>query len=191
MIFLCLSRKSYLKYPSRAPDLTLRDAVTSGVYNSRRANRQYVAMTDEEIWSFLESKDRLFVAFPMRDSYPHLTPVWFCIVDKRIYLRTQDYKVKAKLAEYGKVCCSIDDGTEYKELRGVTIWGRSRVVTEEDLIQTVSGTINAKYKRVQWKESEMPRRWVAERKREHRAFIEIIPTRISSWDNRKLKKELQ
>jgi hypothetical protein len=32
----------------------------------------------------------------------------------------------------------------------------------------------------------MPRWWVTERKKERRAYIEIIPERISSWDNTKL-----
>jgi nitroimidazol reductase NimA-like FMN-containing flavoprotein (pyridoxamine 5'-phosphate oxidase superfamily) len=155
-------------------------------YRHRRANRQYVAMTDEEVWNFLSSKDRIYVAFPTESGYPHVTPMWFCVIDKRLYLRTQDYKVKVKLAGYGKACCSIDDGKRYKELRGVTIWGRSRVVTEGDLIQRISGVISARYKLEQWKESEMPKSWVAERKRERRTYIEITPEKMASWDNRKV-----
>lgn len=152
----------------------------------RRANRQYVAMTDDEVWSFLDSKDKLFVAFPTQSGFPHVTPMWFCVLDKKIYLRTQDYKVKVRLAGSGKACCSIDDGKRYKELRGVTIWGRSRVVTQEVIIKKISDAMNTRYRLEQWKESEMPRAWVAERKREMRAYIEIVPEKVSSWDNRKV-----
>jgi nitroimidazol reductase NimA-like FMN-containing flavoprotein (pyridoxamine 5'-phosphate oxidase superfamily) len=143
-------------------------------------------MTDEEVWGFLDSRDRLFVAFPAEDGFPHVTPMWFCILNKRIYLRTQDYKVKVKLASSGKVCCSIDDGRRYKELRGVTIWGSSRIVSERSLIRRISMSMNARYRREQWTPSEMPRSWVLERKAEKRAYIEIVPSRISSWDNRKV-----
>jgi len=156
------------------------------VYRHRRANRQYVAMTDEEVWSFLDSKDRIYVAFPTESGFPHLTPMWFCVLDRRIYLRTQDYKVKVKLAGYGRACCSIDDGKRYRELRGVTIWGKSRIVTERGMIRRVSDAISDRYRLEQWKESEMPKRWVAERKRERRAYIEITPERMASWDNRKV-----
>ncbi|HUI86180.1 MAG TPA: pyridoxamine 5'-phosphate oxidase family protein [Nitrososphaerales archaeon] len=152
----------------------------------RRANRQYVAMTDEEVWSFLDSKDRVFVAFPGDDGYPHVTPMWFCLLNGRIYLRTHDYKVKVRLAAAGKACCSIDDGKKYTELRGVSIWGRSRVVTDHPTVRRIAEAMDARYASVQWKETEMPRSWVTERKRERRAYIEIVPERISSWDNRKV-----
>jgi len=32
----------------------------------------------------------------------------------------------------------------------------------------------------------MPRKWVEERRKEKRAFIEVEPERIDSWDNRKV-----
>lgn len=143
-------------------------------------------MTDDEVWSFLESKDRLFVAFPTESGYPHVTPMWFCVLDRKIYLRTQDYKVKVRLAGFGKACCSIDDGRLYRELRGVTIWGRSKVIKDRTMVKRISDAMDSRYRLEQWKESEMPRAWVEERRREARAFIEILPERISSWDNRKV-----
>lgn len=143
-------------------------------------------MTEGEVWRFLASQDRIFVAFPSSSGFPHVTPMWFCVLDDRIYLRTQDYKVKVRLAGLGKACCSIDEGKAYRELRGVSVWGSSRVVTEKALIRKVSDAMDARYMSLQWRESEMPRKWVAERKLEHRAYIEITPEKISSWDNRKV-----
>ena len=163
-------------------------AIASLSFTHKRANRQYVAMTDEEVWKFLGSRDRIFVAFPTSSGFPHVTPIWFCLLDGKIYLRTQEYKVKTKLALGGKVCCSIDEGNYYRELRGVVIWGSSRVLTDSDLIQRVSNAISVKYKEEQWKESEMPKWWVLERTKERRAYIEIIPERVSSWDNTKLSR---
>ena len=160
--------------------------VTLMVYKHKRANRQYVAMTDDEVWRLLVSKEKIFVAFPMKNGFPHVSPVWFCLLDKKIYVRTHDYKVKARLAGTGKVCCTVDDGETYRELRGVIIWGRSRIVFEEELVERIEKALSVKYRTRQWRASQMPKWWVQERKAEKRAYIEIVPEKISSWDNRKL-----
>lgn len=152
----------------------------------RRANRQYVAMSREDVWKFLESRNKLFVGFTMDDGYPHVSPIWFCVSNHRIYLRTHDYKVKTHLAKVGKACCSIDDGFFYRELRGVIVWGRSRVLKDAKSIDRINKILDRKYDAQQWKPNQMPERWVAERRREKRAFIEVIPERIDSWDNSKV-----
>jgi len=152
-----------------------------------RANTQYVAIPNEEVWQFIDSKDKMFAAFPMKNGYPHVTPIWFCVLDRKIYLRTQDYKVKARLAGAGKACLTLDDGKSYKELRGVVIWGRSRLVTEKQLVDRIEKIMRMKYREQQWKASEMPAWWVQERKSEKRAYIEIAPVKISSWDNSRIR----
>ena len=152
----------------------------------RRANRQYVAMSEEEIWKFLESQGKIYVAFTKADGYPHASPIWFCIENRRIYMRTHDYKVKAALAQSGKACFVIDDGYAYRELRGVIVWGRSRVITNPTLKKRISSVLDRKYLKQQWKPSEMPGPWVEERLKEKRAFIEVIPQKIDSWDNGKI-----
>jgi nitroimidazol reductase NimA-like FMN-containing flavoprotein (pyridoxamine 5'-phosphate oxidase superfamily) len=152
----------------------------------RRANRQYAKMPDREVWGFISSREKLFVAFSMMDGYPHVTPVWFCVHDGKLYFRVQSYKPKAKLADGGKVCCVVDDGRRYVELRGVTIWGRSRVVTEEALIATVKKIMDDKYREHQWARSEMPEEWVRERESERRVYVEVTPEKMSSWDNSRI-----
>jgi nitroimidazol reductase NimA-like FMN-containing flavoprotein (pyridoxamine 5'-phosphate oxidase superfamily) len=154
-----------------------------------RANRQYTPIPDSEIWRFVDSREKLYVAFPMEDGYPHVTPVWFCILDRKLYIRTQNYKVKVRLARSGKVCCTLDEGRTYKELRGVVIWGRCRLVTEPKLVDRIEKVMGMKYREQQWKASEMPASWVAERKAERRAYVEIVPERISSWDNSKIARQ--
>jgi nitroimidazol reductase NimA-like FMN-containing flavoprotein (pyridoxamine 5'-phosphate oxidase superfamily) len=153
----------------------------------RRANRQYVAMSEEEVWKFLESQNKIYVAFTKNDGYPHVSPIWFCIEEGKIFMRTHDYKVKTGLARSGKACCVTDDGYLYRELRGVIVWGRSRVLAEEKLIDHINQVLDRKYAQQQWKPSEMPRRWVDERRGETRAFIEVTPEIIDSWDNSKVR----
>jgi nitroimidazol reductase NimA-like FMN-containing flavoprotein (pyridoxamine 5'-phosphate oxidase superfamily) len=159
-----------------APDLAL----------YRRANRQYVAMSSGEVWSFLESQRRVYLGFAMEDGYPHVTPIWFVVVGRKVYMRAQDYKVKVGLAARGKACVVIDDGDKYRELRGVVMWGRSRLIRDKRLIAKVTALFGEKYSERQWKAKEMPVAWVEERSKEKRAFIEFVPEKVDSWDNSKV-----
>jgi nitroimidazol reductase NimA-like FMN-containing flavoprotein (pyridoxamine 5'-phosphate oxidase superfamily) len=152
----------------------------------RRANKQYVAMSEEEVWKFLASQTKIYAAFQMPDGFPHASPMWFCVEDRKIYMRTHDYKVKARLAETGKACCVIDAGYKYRELRGVIVWGRSRIITDPEVKYRINAILDEKYLNQQWRPSEMPGLWVEERRRENRAFIEVVPERIASWDNGKV-----
>jgi len=152
----------------------------------RRANRQYVAMSRKEVWQFLESQRRVYLGFAMESGYPHVTPIWFVVMGERVYMRAQDYKVKVGLAAKGKACIVIDDGDKYRELRGAVMWGKSRLISEKRLIAKVTGLFDNKYSESQWKADEMPEDWVKERSREKRAFIEFVPEKVDSWDNRKV-----
>jgi nitroimidazol reductase NimA-like FMN-containing flavoprotein (pyridoxamine 5'-phosphate oxidase superfamily) len=152
----------------------------------RRANRQYVAMSRKEVWSFLESQRRVYLGFAMESGYPHVTPIWFVVIGERLYMRAQSYKVKVGLAATGKACVVIDDGDTYRELRGAVMWGRSKILTDKKLIATITKLFEAKYSGRQWKAEEMPQDWVKERAKEKRAFIEFVPEKVDSWDNRKV-----
>ena len=152
----------------------------------RRANRQYVALSRREVWQFLESQRRVYLGFSMENGYAHVTPIWFVIVRERVYMRAQDYKVKVGLAAKGKACVVIDDGDKYRELRGAVMWGRSRLISEKRLIAKLTELFDAKYSDRQWKADEMPKDWVRERSTEKRAFIEFVPEKVDSWDNRKV-----
>ena len=152
----------------------------------RRANRQYVAMSRKEVWSFLESQRRVYLGFAMENGYPHVTPIWFVVMGERLYMRAQNYKVKVGLAAKGKACVVIDDGDRYRELRGAVMWGRSKILTDKKLIAAITKLFEAKYSGRQWKAEEMPKKWVNERTGEKRAFIEFVPEKVDSWDNRKV-----
>jgi hypothetical protein len=68
----------------------------------------------------------------------------------------------------------------------VVVWGRSRVLTDQKLISHINGILDKKYEPQQWRPDEMPNKWVADRRKEKRAFIEVVPERIDSWDNSKV-----
>ena len=56
----------------------------AGPIEHRRANRQYVRIPEGEVWDFVSSREKLFVAFAAEGGYPHVAPVWFCVLDNRL-----------------------------------------------------------------------------------------------------------
>ena len=152
----------------------------------RRANIQYVQMNENEVWSFILPLSKMVVAFATENGFAHATPVWFCVLDRRVYFRTQTNKIKLKLLNSGKICCLWEAGESYRELRGVMMWGMAKVVTSQTKFKRAAEALDSKYKRMFWNASEMPERWVQARRKEERKIVEVEPLKISSWDNRKV-----
>ena len=151
-----------------------------------RVHKSYVAMTPEEVWRFIDGQRTMFIAFGTDDGFPHLTPVWYVLADEKLYFRTTTGKTKAKLADAGRVCCSIADGERFTELRGVMVRGRTRLVSEADLTEQYQRLKAVKYAGLTSADLEVPDLWSRARSAEAQTIIEITPERITSWDNRKL-----
>lgn len=152
----------------------------------RRANKQYVAMTEAEVWSFIDARKVMFIAFVGADGYPHLTPVWHVSDGARIWFRATSNKVKVKLADGAKVCCAFEDGVRFTELRGVVLWGRSSIVRDPAVLERYDALKARKFAGLSSQDLPMPAEWLRERSTETHTIVEVVPERISSWDNRKL-----
>lgn len=155
----------------------------------RRSNRQYVAMDEHEVWSFVGSRNKTVIAFTMPDGYPHATPVWFVLHEGSICFRSQTNKVKSSLATTGKVCCVFEDGEKYTEQRGCIVWGDCKVLVPGRLAETVESLLAKKYGGLRWGPSDMPSWWLGERAKDRWAYFQVTPVRVSSWDNRKLSRK--
>jgi nitroimidazol reductase NimA-like FMN-containing flavoprotein (pyridoxamine 5'-phosphate oxidase superfamily) len=152
----------------------------------KRVNRQYVAMTTDEVWSFIDSQKVMFVGYTDSNGDPHVTPVWHIRIDGTVYFRATSNKVKAKLADNSPVCCTIADGERFTELRGVVIRGNSRLVRAAGLVERCSELLDEKYVGLRSRDLQVPERWMAARELDGSSMIEVTPWQISSWDNSKL-----
>lgn len=151
----------------------------------RRANRQYIAMSDDELWRFLDEQRLMTVAFAT-DSYPHLTPVWYVVAEHALFFRASSNKAKAKLADGALVSCSVEGGDAFTELRGAMIRGAAEHVSDPVMIERYHRLKAEKYAGLSSDYLDMPESWRVERAREQPVIIRITPHRMSSWDNRKL-----
>ena len=76
-------------------------------------------MTDDELWSFIESQKTIQFATIGRDGAPHLVPLWFAIDDGAIVLETFTKSQKVKnLERDARATVLFEDGDEYAQLRG-------------------------------------------------------------------------
>lgn len=146
-------------------------------------------MTPTEVWDFVRRSYKMTVALTLDQGVPHATPVYFVDFDFKLYFRGPPYDRKMRRADGGKVCCVFEEGLRYAELRGVSMRGRSSRLQDPGRVALVSGKLAEKYGDLQWKPTEMPTRWVEQRRSEERVIIEVTPTIISSWDNRKIARE--
>ena len=120
------------------------------------------------------------------DGFPHASPIWFVVINDKIYFRAQPYKKKIKnILTRPQVCGVIEDGEKYTELRGVMIRGLAKVVdTDKALRKHVFDLLAEKYSSVR-NTHRFPKTWQETYGKEHRVVVEFKPTDLVSWDNRK------
>jgi len=90
--------------------------------------RDQIKMSDEEIWKLIEERKSLQVATIGADGAPHLTTLWFAIVDGEIAFETFTKSQKiVNLKRDPRIAVLVEDGIAYNELRGVAINGRAEL----------------------------------------------------------------
>ena len=52
------------------------------------SRRDLIRMTDEELWAFMDERKSLQVATINKDGSPHLTTLWFAVIDGAIVFET-------------------------------------------------------------------------------------------------------
>tara|TARA_B100000029_G_scaffold512668_1_gene609974 strand:- start:1203 stop:1658 length:456 start_codon:yes stop_codon:yes gene_type:complete len=147
--------------------------------------RAGIRMSEVEIWAFLEDSRNLQVATLNRDGSPHLSTLWFAVDAGTIVFDT--YKKSQKAVNVGRdprVSVLVEAGDSYAELRGVSINGIASLVDDEDESVRLKATIGQRYAPGKdWQELVA----TAQKSRGKRAVLRVRPTRIVSWDHRKLR----
>jgi nitroimidazol reductase NimA-like FMN-containing flavoprotein (pyridoxamine 5'-phosphate oxidase superfamily) len=143
-------------------------------------------MTDQEAWSFIRTHPTMILSTLDAYGFPHAAPIWYVVINDRIFFRAQPYKKKVKnILRRPQVCGVIEDGEKYSELRGVMIQGLAKIVdNDKQRRKQVFSMLADKYADLR-DTSKMPRAWQEKYGKEHRVVIEFTPTNIISWDNRK------
>jgi len=109
--------------------------------------RAQIAMTPAETRTFLADGRTVILVTLGPDGLPDPVPMWY-VVDETGRVRMRTYKSSQKvvnLRREPRVCCLVEDGGRYGELRGVQLTGRIELVEDPDWIADVVVGLAVKY----------------------------------------------
>ena len=146
--------------------------------------RDAIRMTEEEMWAFIEEQNSLQVATIGKDGMPHLTTLWFAVVDGEIAFETFTKSQKVvNLKRDPRISVLLEDGTEYNQLRGVTMQGRAHLEEDPEKVHPYALAVMRR------NQPEIPEDQLdaaAKVMAAKRSAVIVEPEKIVSWDHRKL-----
>ena len=90
--------------------------------------RDQIRLTPTELEAFIEEQKSLQVATINLDGTPHLSTLWFAVVDGDIVFETYTKSQKIKnLERDNRIAVLLEDGSVYERLRGAQINGRAEL----------------------------------------------------------------
>ncbi len=148
------------------------------------SRRDQIRMSDDELWPFVVSRKSLQVATLNRDGTPHLTTLWFGMLDGDIVFETFTKSQKiVNLKRDPRIAVLAEDGDVYNELRGVSINGRAELYAEPAQVYRYALAVTRKNNPGLTPEQQDAAARMLSQKR---TAVVVKPERIVSWDHRKL-----
>ena len=148
------------------------------------SRRDLIRMSDEDLWPFVESQKSLQVATLNRDGTPHLTTLWFGMLDGDIVFETFTKSQKiVNLKRDPRIAVLVEDGDVYNELRGVSINGRAELYDQPEQVYRYALAVTLKNNPGLTPEQQDA---AARMMSQKRTAVVVKPQRIVSWDHRKL-----
>src|SRR6202451_1198362 len=145
--------------------------------------RAQILMSETEIADFVTSSRTGTLATIGADGQPHLTAMWYGMVDGEIWLETKAKSQKAvNLVRDPRVSFMIEDGQTYDTLRGVSFEGVAEIVDDPDAIFRVGISVWERYTGPYTDEVKP----AVDMMLKKRVAFRIISSRTPPWDHRKL-----
>ncbi len=145
--------------------------------------RAQIIMSETEITDFVNNSRTGTLATIGPDGQPHLTAMWYGVVDGEIWLETKAKSQKAvNLKRDPRVSFMIEDGDTYDSLRGVSFEGVAEIVDEPDAIFRVGVSVWERYTGPYTDEAKP----AVDMMMNKRVAVRIVGQRTRSWDHRKL-----
>ena len=146
--------------------------------------RELIQMTEDELASFIEEQKSLQVSCIGADGWPHLTTLWFAVVDEKIVFETYTRSQKIlNLQRNPNITVLLEDGVVYEKLRGVMIKGKALL---DGIPENVERYAKAVMLRNQPEYGEEVLSEAAKQMSLKRTAVIVEPQEIISWDHTKL-----
>jgi PPOX class probable F420-dependent enzyme len=145
--------------------------------------RDLIRMTDEETQAFLAGRHTMNVATVNHDGSIHLVAMWYGFVGDRPAFWTYGRSQKIlNLERNPQITCLVEAGEVYEELQGVELVGRAELVTGYDQRMAIGRSVFERYIGT-WSDEMQP---YLDQTGAKRVGVIVTPTRVVSWDHRKL-----
>ena len=149
------------------------------------SSRRAVSMSDAEIRDFLASNIKVQVASIGRDGMPHLTTLFYVVLDGRICFWTYATSQKVRNLERDpRISALVETGKDYEELAGVSVQGTAEIVRDPDGIRRIGTAVVAAMSG--GADLGDLGRDIVEHQVTKRVGIVITPTKVASWDHAKM-----
>ena len=146
--------------------------------------RDAIRMTDDEVVAFIDQQKSLQVAVNGHDGFPHLSTLWFAIVDGDLVFETYTKSQKIKdLERDPRITVLLEDGVTYETLRGVMIRGTAQLLTDQRQVHPMALEV---MKRNQPEVPEELLSEAAEQLAAKRTAVVVKAEKTVSWDHTKL-----
>jgi PPOX class probable F420-dependent enzyme len=147
------------------------------------SRRTQIEMTAEELRAFLEEQMVMQCATAGPRGLPHMVPLWYVPEGMELVGWTYAKSQKARNLERDpRATVGIDDGVQYHELRGVMLECDVEVERDPSEVEQHGLKLFARYA---GDLSPEIREMVAAQARK-RVGLRFVPSRVVSWDHRKL-----
>ena len=146
--------------------------------------RSKIVMGDDEIVDFIDHSRTATMATVGPNGRPHLIAMWYAVLDGEVWFETKAKSQKAvNLRRDPTITVMIEDGKTYDTLRGVSIDGQAEIVdSDPELLLRVGISVWERYTGP-YSEDMKP---FVEQMMNNRIAVRVVPTRLRSWDHRKL-----
>jgi PPOX class probable F420-dependent enzyme len=147
--------------------------------------RDAVRMTPTEVEDFLAGSKKVQVATLNPDGSPHLTTLFYAVLDGRLAFWTYGRSQKIRNLERDpRITCLVESGEDYFELRGVSVRGRAELVRDESAVREIGLAVAAVM--VDCADLGDLGREEVERQARKRGGVIVVPERTVSWDHAKM-----
>lgn len=147
--------------------------------------RDAIAMDAAERRALYAECRSLQVATLSRDGAPHLTTVWYLVDEDESFL-FETYGKSQKVVNIQRdprVALLAETGTEYAELRGVSVQGRAEVIEDNPRRTTLMRRL-VDHHFPGMDDAALDA--TAGKMAQKRIVVRVVPDKVMSWDHRKL-----
>jgi len=143
--------------------------------------RQQIQLSPDEQAAFFRERKKGALATIDQDGFPHVVAMNYFARDGAFYMTSYAKAQKVvNIRRNPKVALMVEAGDEYPELRGVMIRGRCEILEDESSVRAAfEGRAGAQA-------NSSPVQPGALASAPKRVVLKIVPSRVVSWDHRKL-----